>query len=47
MVTAEPADSAADPTPAEAQRSAAAAAQARQEEDDMQAAIQVMGSSCP
>ena len=46
VVVGEPADPAVGPTPGEAQRSAAAAAQAKEEEDDMQAAIQVIGSFC-
>ncbi len=40
----EPVDLSVGPTPGEAQRRAAAAAQAKQEEDDMQAAIQVIGT---
>lgn len=45
VVTGQPADLSMGPTPGEAQRSAADAAQAKQEEDDMQAAIQVMPCS--
>lgn len=41
MVAGDAADLSAGPTPAEAKKSPVAATQARQEDDDMQAAIQV------
>ncbi len=44
-MTGQPADLSMGPTPGEAQRSAADAAQAKQEEDDMQAAMQVISCS--